>query len=97
MVNDVGMIKGIIQSRVALGPWRQHLEKFPFDVRRVFFGSGAPTELLRYSTLGQPMFEPVYRYRSITPKLEDARGPFYKVFADAWANAQDQLRQHGTA
>ena len=49
-VNDAGMLKGLIQSGVALGPWRAYLEENPLDLRRVFVASGA-TKLLLGSTL----------------------------------------------
>lgn len=44
--NDTGMLKGLIQTGVSLGPWKQHLEHNPLDLRRAFVASGAPKALL---------------------------------------------------
>jgi NAD(P)H-nitrite reductase large subunit len=45
-VNDAGMLKGLIQSGVSLGPWRSYLEENPLDLRRAYVASGAARELL---------------------------------------------------
>ncbi|MEK6235188.1 MAG: FAD-dependent oxidoreductase, partial [Planctomycetales bacterium] len=34
MLNDVGMIKGILQTQTPMGPWKEFLKENPFDVRR---------------------------------------------------------------
>lgn len=44
--NDVGMLKGLVQTGVALGPWRAYLEENPHDLRRAYVASGAATKLL---------------------------------------------------
>jgi NADPH-dependent 2,4-dienoyl-CoA reductase/sulfur reductase-like enzyme len=44
--NDVGMLKGLIQTGVALGPWRAWLEENPLELRRAFLASGAAQQLL---------------------------------------------------
>jgi len=49
--NDVGMLKGLVQTGVALGPWREYLEENPLDLRRVFVASGAAQELLKSTLL----------------------------------------------
>ena len=45
-VNDVGMLKGLIQTGVALGSWKDFLKENPMDLRRAFVASGAAKELL---------------------------------------------------
>ena len=35
MLNDVGMVKGIIQTRTPLGAWKDFLRDNPFDIRRL--------------------------------------------------------------
>lgn len=45
-VNDVGMLKGLVQTGVSIGPWRAYLEENPLDLRRVFVASGAAKALL---------------------------------------------------
>src|SRR5262249_55406385 len=36
LLNDVGMVKGLIQTRTALGEWKEYLRRNPFDVRRPY-------------------------------------------------------------
>ena len=55
--NDVGMLKGLIQTGVALGPWRSYLEENPLDLRRVFVASGAAKRLLDSTLLSGRMTE----------------------------------------
>ena len=45
-LNDAGMLKGLIQTGIALGPWRAYLEENPLDLRRAFVASGASQQLL---------------------------------------------------
>jgi NAD(P)H-nitrite reductase large subunit len=45
-MNDVGMLKGLIQTGVRLGAWKSYLAKNPLDLRRAFVASGAAKELL---------------------------------------------------
>jgi len=49
--NDVGMLKGLVQTGVSLGPWKAHLEQHPLDLRRVFVASGAASRLLESTLL----------------------------------------------
>jgi len=44
--NDVGMLKGLIQTGVRIGPWKAYLEQNPIDLRRVYAASGAAEKLL---------------------------------------------------
>jgi NAD(P)H-nitrite reductase large subunit len=50
-VNDLGMLKGLIQTGVRLGPWRAFLEENPLDLRRAFVASGAAPKLLESTLL----------------------------------------------
>jgi hypothetical protein len=49
--NDVGMLKGLIQTGVHLGPWRAYLEENPLDLRRVYVASPAGARLLESTLL----------------------------------------------
>jgi NAD(P)H-nitrite reductase large subunit len=49
--NDAGMLKGLIQTEVALGPWRAYLEENPLDLRRVYVASSAGEKLLESTLL----------------------------------------------
>jgi NAD(P)H-nitrite reductase large subunit len=72
--NDVGMLKGLIQTEVHLGPWRAYLEENPLDLRRVYVASPAGARLLestlltgRVSTGGGFRFPSLPAIRSRSP------------------------------
>ena len=44
--NDVGMLKGLIQTAAPLGPWKEYLRENPLDLRRVYVASGTAKRLL---------------------------------------------------
>jgi len=52
--NDVGMLKGLVQTGGDLGGWKEHLRRNPFDVKPAFVASGATASLLPTTTLGRP-------------------------------------------
>lgn len=52
--NDVGMLKGLVQSGHGLGPWKEHLQKNPFDVKSAFIASRTTDRLLPQTILGRP-------------------------------------------
>jgi NAD(P)H-nitrite reductase large subunit len=56
--NDVGMLKGLVQSGVSLGPWRAHLAKNPFDIKPAYIASRATGTLLPETVLGRPSKAP---------------------------------------
>ncbi|HKB25719.1 MAG TPA: FAD-dependent oxidoreductase [Methylomirabilota bacterium] len=56
--NDVGMLKGLVQSGVSLGRWKEHLRKRPFDVKPAFIASHTTRTLLPITILGRPAKAP---------------------------------------
>jgi signal recognition particle subunit SRP54 len=52
--NDVGMLKGLVQSGVPLGAWKEYLRRNPFDVKRAFVASRTTGRLLPETVLGRP-------------------------------------------
>jgi hypothetical protein len=54
MGNDVGMLKGLVQSGVSLGLWKAQLDRNPFDLKPAFVAAGATGRLLPLTTLGRP-------------------------------------------
>jgi NADPH-dependent 2,4-dienoyl-CoA reductase/sulfur reductase-like enzyme len=77
-VNDVGMLKGLIQSGVALGPWKDYLQQNPLDLRRAFVASGATEKLLGTTLLtGRPSAGGGYRYPPLPPLRK--RSPHHPV------------------
>jgi len=56
--NDVGMLKGLVQSGVSLGPWKEHLRRNPFDLKPAFIACHTVARLLPQTLLGQPSLAP---------------------------------------
>ncbi|MBI2320543.1 MAG: FAD-dependent oxidoreductase, partial [Chloroflexi bacterium] len=54
VTNDMGMIKGLVQAGTALGPWKAHLQRDPWDVRRPYVATGTTARLLPEMLLGRP-------------------------------------------
>ena len=57
-VNDVGMLKGLVQSGVSLGRWKEYLKKNPFDVKPAFIATKTTSALLPETILGRPSKAP---------------------------------------
>jgi NADPH-dependent 2,4-dienoyl-CoA reductase/sulfur reductase-like enzyme len=51
--NDMGMLKGLVQSRRPLGAWKELLVKRPFEVRKAFLAAGTVADLLPRTVLGR--------------------------------------------
>ncbi|MFQ5899225.1 MAG: NAD(P)/FAD-dependent oxidoreductase [Candidatus Methylomirabilia bacterium] len=56
--NDVGMLKGLVQSGVRVGPWKEHLRKRLFDIKPAFTASSTTATLLPQTILGRPSLSP---------------------------------------
>jgi len=56
--NDVGMLKGLVQTGVALGRWKEHLRRNPFDIKSAFVASRTTARLLPETVLGRPSATP---------------------------------------
>ncbi|OGK77245.1 MAG: hypothetical protein A2X52_17945 [Candidatus Rokubacteria bacterium GWC2_70_16] len=56
--NDVGILKGLVQSGVDLSAWKAHLERNPFDVKPAFMATRTPGRLLPQTVLGRPSNSP---------------------------------------
>jgi NAD(P)H-nitrite reductase large subunit len=66
--NDVGMLKGLVQTGVALGPWKDYLKENPLDLRRVFVASGAAKRLLASTLLtGRASLGGGFRFPKLAP------------------------------
>ena len=51
--NDLGMLKGLVQSGVQLEGWEDYLSKNPFDIKRPYLANRVVSSLLPQTTLGQ--------------------------------------------
>ena len=52
--NDVGMLKGLVQSGSGLGPWKDYLSRHPFDIKKAFLASRTTAQLLPQKILARP-------------------------------------------
>lgn len=52
--NDVGMLKGLVQSGARMGAWKEHLRRNPFDIKKAFLASRTSATLLPQTILAQP-------------------------------------------
>jgi NAD(P)H-nitrite reductase large subunit len=77
MLNDVGMAKGLIQTKTALGSWTKYVRSHPTDLRRAYIASGAANALIKQTRLGAPARDRDYRVNGLKPAV--------------WSNASHNL------
>ncbi len=80
MLTDVGMIRGLIQSGACLGPWKEHLRTYPFDIRRAYVASGVAHRLTKTTLLGHPTSD--RHYRSDSRPVKHEPGPAHQRFCN---------------
>jgi NAD(P)H-nitrite reductase large subunit len=56
--NDVGMLKGLVQTGQPLGRFKEHLRRNPFDVKIAFIAAKTTRTLLPETVLGRPSKAP---------------------------------------
>ncbi len=56
--NDIGMLKGLVQSGAPAGRFKERLGRNPFDIKPVYIASGTTTMLLPETVLGRPAIAP---------------------------------------
>jgi NAD(P)H-nitrite reductase large subunit len=56
--NDVGMLKGLVQTRVPLGRFKEYLRANPFDIKSAYIASKTTGLLLPETVLGRPAKDP---------------------------------------
>jgi NAD(P)H-nitrite reductase large subunit len=56
--NDVGMLKGLVQTGVPLGRLKDYLKAHPFDVKTAYIAAGTAGMLLPETVLGRPAKAP---------------------------------------
>ena len=56
--NDVGMLKGLVQTGQPLGRYKEHLRRNPFDVKTAFIAAKTTNRLLPETVLGRPSLAP---------------------------------------
>ena len=59
----------VVQTGVALGPWKPYLQRNPLDLRRAFVASGAARELLGQALLaGRASVGGGFRFPTLPPR-----------------------------
>ncbi len=56
--NELGMLKGLVQSGQSVGAWKDYLKANPFDIKKAFLANGTVSKLMPSTTLGQPSPSP---------------------------------------
>jgi NAD(P)H-nitrite reductase large subunit len=56
--NDVGMLKGLVQTQVPLGRFKEYLRANPFDIKSAYIASKTTGLLLPETVLGRPAKDP---------------------------------------
>jgi NAD(P)H-nitrite reductase large subunit len=82
MLNDVGMVKGLIQTRTALGEWKQYLRDNPFDVRRPYIAARVAEKLVGTTLLGRPSKARGYRFGDAKPAAQVTQPEAHKVYVE---------------
>jgi NAD(P)H-nitrite reductase large subunit len=52
--NDVGMLKGLVQSGIRLGDWKPYLRHHLFEIKRAYIAAGTTARLLPQTVQGRP-------------------------------------------
>jgi len=78
MLTDVGMVKGIMQTRTPLGPWKGFLAENPFDIRRPYIAARVAETLVRTTLLGRPAQTRRFQFRGAKP--DPPVGPSHRTF-----------------
>lgn len=76
MLNDMGMLKGLIQTQVELKEWRRYLDQNPLDIRRPYVASRAAERLLDMRLLSKPSNPEGYRHPDPEPRYWD----YHEIF-----------------
>jgi len=87
-INDMGMIKGFIQTKTQLGEWKAYLAHHPLDLRRAYVACGVAAKLLNKTLLPDATEDIGYRYQDERPDSNLDRGPHHQLFADTFAAAK---------
>lgn len=78
MLTDLGMVRGIMQTRTKLGPWKEFLRENPFDIRRAYVANRVASKLSGETLLGRP--SQTRQYLHGDAKVGPQAGPGHSVF-----------------
>ena len=78
MLTDVGMVKGILQTKTSLGEWKAFLAENPFDIRRAYVAAGVAGKLVGTTLLGSPTRSRQFQYGGAKPQVP--HNPSHQVY-----------------
>ena len=78
MLTDVGMVKGIMQTRTSLALWKKYLAENPFDIRRPYVATGVAAKLAKTTLLGRPAKPRQFQFGGPPAKTE--LSPSHEVY-----------------
>ena len=84
MLTDVGMVKGMMQTKTHLTHWKQFMAENPFDVRRPYIATKVAQKLAGTTLLGRPSQTRQYRFGAAEP--QPAVGPAHQAYVSTKAN-----------
>jgi len=82
MLNDVGMVKGMIQTQTPLGEWKQFLAENPFDIRRPYIAARVAEKLVGATLLGRPSKPRQYRFANVQPAPQVTQPQAHRDFVE---------------
>jgi NAD(P)H-nitrite reductase large subunit len=82
LLNDVGMVKGIIQTRTPLGEWKKFLKENPFDIRRPYVAAEVGRRLVGTTLLGRPSKPRQFRFNGEQPGPQVTRPDAHRAFVE---------------
>jgi NAD(P)H-nitrite reductase large subunit len=74
LLNDLGMVKGLIQLGIPFGVVKRHLVERPFEIRKAYIQLGAAARLYPSTLLARPATDRPYRFAGARPPTGPA-GP----------------------
>lgn len=83
MLNDVGLVKGIMQTRTSLGEWKEFLRVNPFDIRRPYIAAKVAQKLAGQTLLGRPSKARSYRFANHQPVPQVTDAAAHQVLVSA--------------
>jgi NAD(P)H-nitrite reductase large subunit len=83
MLNDVGMVKGVMQTRTSFGEWKTYLRDNPFDIRRPYIALKVAQKLAGTTLLGRPSKARQYRFENRQPEPQVTNAEAHRVFVTA--------------
>lgn len=80
LLNDVGMVKGFIQTQTPFGNWKDFLKANPFDLRRPFVALQVAKKLVNSTLLNRPSRPREYHYQDKQPAPQVTKPDAHQVF-----------------